>query len=462
LRGEPLLPSGRLPAALTRTPQSRIGDDIMAEYKLLFEHSGDPAYRTLAGYRATGGFQALPKALGMGRQAVIDEVKASGLRGRGGAGFPTWIKWNGLPKEKTRSHYVICNADEGEPGTFKDKELMENCPFQVVEGMAIAGFATQSDVGYIYIRGEFIDSARAMRAAIDEAYDAGLLGKNILGSGWDFDLYIHMGAGSYECGEESALMSSLMGERGMPRLKFPHAPLPTISGLFDSPTLINNVETYACAPFIVQNGGAWYASIGASTKNSRGTKLFSVSGHVNRPANYEIEFGTPLTELLDLAGGMKGGALKACVPGGSSVPMIDAEECGRAILGYEEMADVKSMVGSGGCMFLNEHTCIVTFTWRTAVFYANESCGKCTPCREGTRWLVQILERIMAGGGRQGDVELLLDVCSQIDGRSFCGLGDAAAWPVAGAIRVFREEFDYFIEHGRSMVQSEATLAMAP
>lgn len=434
----------------------------MAERKLLLEHAHDPTFRTLDGYKAHGGYKALTKTLGMDRQAVVDEVKASGLRGRGGAGFPTWIKWNGLPKEKTKPHYVLCNADEGEPGTFKDKQLMEETPFLLIEGMTIAGFATQSEQGYIYIRGEFIDAARALRRAIDEAYRAGLLGKNIQGSGFDFDLDIHLGAGSYECGEESALMSSLMGERGMPRLKFPHAPLPTIAGLWDRPTLINNVETYCCAPFIINNGGEWYASLGASTKNSRGTKLFSVSGHVNKPGNYEIEFGTPLKELLEMAGGVKGGKLKACVPGGSSVPIITAEDVDRAIIGYEEMADVKSMVGSGGCMFLNEHTCIVTFIWRTSLFYANESCGKCTPCREGTKWLVQILDRIRLGKGQEGDIELLQDICSQIDGRSFCGLGDAAAWPVAAALRVFPHEFEYFIKHGRSIVDTEPMLAMAP
>lgn len=426
----------------------------MAELKLLLEHSHDPNFATLAGYRATGGYQALQQAVGTERQAVIDQVKASGLRGRGGAGFPTWIKWNGLPKEKKVPHYVVCNADEGEPGTFKDKQLMETCPFLVVEGMTLAGYATQSDVGYIYIRGEFVDAARAVRKAIDEAYAAGLLGQNILGSGFNYDLHVHMGAGSYECGEESALMSSLMGERGMPRLKFPHAPLPTVAGLFDRPTLINNVETYACVPFIVARGGEWYATLGASTKNSRGTKIFSVSGHVNKPGNYEIEFGTTLMELLDLAGGIKGGALKACVPGGSSVPMIRTEACQKAVIGYEEMSEVKSMVGSGGCMFLNEHTCIVEYTWRTALFYARESCGKCTPCREGTRWMLQVLERIIRGRGQAGDIQLLLDVCDQIDGRSFCGLGDAAAWPVRGAIVQFPEEFEYYIAHGHSMVPS--------
>lgn len=434
----------------------------MAEYKLLFEHAHDPAFATLDGYRGKGGYEGLKKALGMERQAVIDQVKASGLRGRGGAGFPTWIKWNGIEKEKVRRHYILCNADEGEPGTFKDKQLMEETPFLVIEGMTIAGYATQGDQGFIYIRGEFVDAARAMRKAIDEAYAAGLLGKNIMGSGFDFDLDIHLGAGSYECGEESALMSSLVGERGMPRLKFPHAPLPTVAGLWDHPTVINNVETYACAPAIITKGGEWYATLGASTKNSRGTKLFSVSGHVNKPGNYEIEFGTTLMDLLEMAGGMKGGELKACVPGGSSVPIIDAEMCRRAVIGYEEMAEVQSMVGSGGCIFLNEHTCIVSFIWRTALFYARESCGKCTPCREGTTWMLQILERIVKGQGQPSDPALLLEICSLIDGRSFCGLGDAAAWPVAAALRVFPQEFDYYVQNGRSMVAGSQELLLVP
>lgn len=434
----------------------------MAELKLLFEHAHKPEFRTLKGYLANGGYTGLKKSLKMEKQAIIDEVKASGLRGRGGAGFPTWIKWNGIPKDKTQPHYILCNADEGEPGTFKDKQLMEECPFELIEGMTIAGFCTRAEVGYIYIRGEFVDAARSLRNAIDEAYAGGYLGKNIQGSGFDFDLYIHLGAGSYECGEESALMSSLMGERGMPRLKFPHAPLPTIAGLFDRPTVINNVETYCCAPYIVDRGGEWYATLGASTKNSRGTKLFSVSGHVNKPGNYEIEFGTTLMELLELSGGMKGGKLKACVPGGSSVPIINAADTEIAVIGYEEMAEVKTMVGSGACMFLNEHTCIVSFIWRTALFYANESCGKCTPCREGTKWMEQILRRIVMGNGQPGDMELLLQITEQIDGRSFCGLGDAAAWPVAAALRVFPEEFEYYIKNGTSIVKSAESKAMAP
>lgn len=433
----------------------------MAEKKLLLEHAHDPSSQTLAGYKKVGGYEGLAKAVKMEKQAVIDEVKASGLRGRGGAGFPSWIKWNGLPKEKRGPHYVLCNADEGEPGTFKDKQLMEQCPFQLVEGMTIAGFATLAEAGYIYIRGEFIDAARALRRAIDEAYANNLLGKNILGTDFSFDLHMHLGAGSYECGEESALMSSLMGERGMPRLKFPHAPLPTVSGVWEKPTLINNVETYSCVPHIVKRGGEWYATLGAQTKNSRGTKVFSVSGHVNKPGNYEIEFGTSLTELLELAGGIKGGKLKACIPGGSSMPVIKPDEVERAIIGYEEMQEVKSMVGSGGCMFFNEHTDIVMLCWRTALFYANESCGKCTPCREGTKWMIQILDRIIAGNGQPGDMELLTQVADQIEGRSFCALGDAAAWPVKAFIRQFPEEFQYWIEHGKSPVRSEASLAYA-
>jgi NADH-quinone oxidoreductase subunit F len=426
----------------------------MAEYKLLLEHSADPTWKSLEGYRRLGGYVGLPKALEMERSAIVDQIKASGLRGRGGAGAPAMLKWGGMPKEKKSPHYLICNADEGEPGTFKDKLLLETCPFELIEGMTIAGFAVQADAGYIYIRGEFMDGAKAVRAAINEAYANNLLGKNILGTGFNFDLFIHMGAGSYECGEETALMSSLMGERGMPRLKFPHAPFPVVKGVWDRPTLIHNVESFCNVPYIVHRGAEWWSSLGASTKNSRGTKIFSVSGHVNRPGNYEIEFGTRLTELIALAGGVRG-KLKACIPGGSSMPVIKPDEVERAIIGYEELNEVKTFVGSGGCMVLNETTDIVKFAWRTSIFYANESCGKCTPCREGTRWMVQILDRIVNGAGRSGDIDLLKQVASQIDGRSFCPLGDAAAWPIAAFLRQFPEEFEYYIEHGRSLVGSK-------
>lgn len=423
----------------------------MAELKVLFQDIDVPGIQTLEVYEQHGGYGALRKALGMTRQQVIDEVKASGLRGRGGAGFPAWIKWNGIPKDESKPHYVQCNADEGEPGTFKDRELMMRHPHQLIEGVIIAGYATLSKVGYIYIRGEYTEPARVMRRAIDEAYRAGYLGENILGSGVDFDLYIHMGAGSYECGEESAMMSSIMGERGQPRLKFPHAPLPTIAGLWDCPTLINNVETLSSVPAIIRNGGAWYASMG--TEKSTGTKIFSVSGHVNKPGNYEVEMGTPLMELLELAGGVKG-RLKAVIPGGSSVPILPAERCD-VNLDYESLQAAGTMLGSGGFMVLNDTVCIVKFMRRTAAFYAHESCGKCTPCREGTRWMVKIFDRILAGGGRMEDIDLLLDICDQIDGRSYCALGDAAAWPIRASIKHYRHEYEYYIQHGHSMVEAQ-------
>lgn len=423
----------------------------MAELKVLFKDIDVPGIQTLEVYEQYGGYSALRKALGMTRQQVIDEVKASGLRGRGGAGFPAWIKWNGIPKDEGKPHYVQCNADEGEPGTFKDRELMMRHPHQLIEGIIIAGYATLSKVGYIYIRGEYTEPARVMRRAIDEAYRAGYLGKNILGSGVDFDLYIHMGAGSYECGEESAMMSSIMGERGQPRLKFPHAPLPTIAGLWDCPTLINNVETLSCVPAIIRNGGAWYASMG--TEKSTGTKIFSVSGHVNKPGNYEVEMGTPLMELLELAGGVRG-TLKAVIPGGSSVPILPAEKCD-VNLDYESLQAAGTMLGSGGFIVLNDTVCIVKFMRRTAAFYAHESCGKCTPCREGTRWMVKIFDRILAGGGRMEDIDLLLDICDQIDGRSYCALGDAAAWPIRASIKHYRHEYEYYIKHGHSIVEAE-------
>lgn len=422
----------------------------MAELKVLFKDIDVPGIDKLEVYEQHGGYSALRKALGMTRQQVIDEVKASGLRGRGGAGFPAWIKWNGIPKDESKPHYVLCNADEGEPGTFKDRELMLRHPHQLIEGIIIAGYATLSKVGYIYIRGEYTEPARSMRRAIDEAYRAGYLGRNILGSGVDFDLYIHMGAGSYECGEESAMMSSIMGERGQPRLKFPHAPLPTIAGVWNCPTLINNVETLSCVPAIIRNGGAWYASMG--TEKSTGTKIFSVSGHVNKPGNYEVEMGTPLMELLELAGGVKG-KLKAVIPGGSSVPILPAEKCD-VNLDYESLQAAGTMLGSGGFMVLNDTVCIVKFMRRTAAFYAHESCGKCTPCREGTRWMVKIFDRILAGGGRMEDIDLLLDICDQIDGRSYCALGDAAAWPIRASIKHYRHEYEYFIQHGHSMVEA--------
>ncbi len=423
----------------------------MAELNLIFEHRNVPGIENLEIYQKHGGYAGLRKAVTLERQAVIDEVKASGLRGRGGAGFPTWIKWNGIPKDTNKSHYVLCNADEGEPGTFKDREIMLAVPHTMVEGMIIAAYATLATTGFVYIRGEFVESAQRVRAAIDQCYKAGLLGKNILGvEGFNFDLHIHMGAGSYECGEESALMSSLMGERGQPRLKAPHGPLPVISGVWESPTLINNVETYAAAAFILAKGGDWYSKLG--TERSKGTKIFSISGHVAKPGNYEIELGTPLMELVALAGGVTGGKLKAIIPGGSSVPIVPADACAGINLDYEACAAAGTMVGSGGCMVFNERTDIVLLARRTSEFYAHESCGKCTPCREGTRWMFKVLDRICTGSGQPGDIELLLNICDQIDGRSYCGLGDAAAWPIRAFIKHYRHEFEYWIEHKKSPV----------
>jgi len=427
----------------------------MGIVNLLFANREVANIESIDVYEAHGGYAGLRKAVTIERQAVVDEVKVSGLRGRGGAGFPTWIKWNGLPKNYDSPHYVVCNADEGEPGTYKDRELMLKLAHTLVEGMIIAGYATSSKAGYIYIRGEYVEPAWQVRKAIDQAYKAGYLGKNILGvAGFDYDLYIHMGAGSYECGEESALMSSLMGERGNPRLKFPHAPLPTVEGVWRSPTLINNVETFCAATWILANSGAAYAKLG--TERSKGTKVISVSGHIRKPANYEVEMGTPLLDLIDAAGGVTGGALKAVIPGGSSVQIMPVDRLAAINLDYESCTANGTLLGSGGFMVFNDRTDIVLLMKRTAEFYAHESCGKCTPCREGTRWLFKILDRITSGGGQEGDIELLLSVCENIDGRSYCGLGDAAAWPIVGAIKVFRDEFEYWIRNKRSPVSGKA------
>lgn len=422
----------------------------MGILNLLFENRDVPNIENIDVYEERGGYVGLRKALKMERAAVVEEIKVSGLRGRGGAGVPASLKWGGLPKNTDVPHYVICNADEGEPGTYKDRELMLKAAHTLVEGMIIGGYATYGTAGYIYIRGEYVEPAWQVRKAIDQAYKKGYLGKNILGSGFDFDLYIHLGAGSYECGEESALMSSLMGERGNPRLKFPHAPYPVVSGVWGRPTLVNNVETFCAARWVLTHSGAEYAKYG--TERSKGSKIISVSGHIAKPANYEIEMGTPLMELIDIAGGVTNGRLKAVIPGGSSVQIMTAEQCTKINLDYESCSANGTLLGSGGFMVFNDLTDIPLLMKRTAEFYMHESCGKCTPCREGTRWIYKIMDRITSGGGQPGDVDLLLDVCSQIDGRSYCGLGDAAAWPIVGAIKAFRPEFEYWIQHKKSPV----------
>lgn len=413
--------------------------------QILFKYRDVENYKDIDVYMKHEGYQAAKKALGMEQDAIIDELKASGLRGRGGAGFPTFIKWNGIPKNWNKPHYLVINADEGEPGTAKDRELMNRMPHLLVEGCIIASWAIRSHSCYIYIRGEYVEPGRAVRRAVEEAYAKGFLGKGIFGTGFELDIHVHMGAGSYECGEESALMSSLMGDRGMPRHKPPSAPLPVISGVWDSPTVVNNVETIATAVPILNMGGAEYGKLGSG--RSLGTKLFTISGHVNKPANYEFVLGTPIREMLDAAGGPLGGKpLKFFIPGGSSTPLFPATDKYLDLpMDYETMMANGSMLGSGGLMFFNEDVSVPELMTRLMEFYAHESCGKCTPCREGTNWLTKIHHRLMAGGGRREDLDILLDVCNNIGGRSFCALGDAAAMPIQGAMKFFRNEYEALI-----------------
>lgn len=396
-------------------------------------------------YKQTGGYQALPKALKEFKpDQVIDEVKKSALRGRGGAGFPTGMKWSFVPKESKRPKYVVCNADESEPGTGKDRDLMRYDPHQMIEGMIIAGYALGSSTSYIYIRGEYWYIKEILEKAIAQAYAQGYLGKNILGSGFDHDMYVHPGAGAYICGEETALLESLEGKRGHPRLK---PPFPAVVGLYGGPTVVNNVETLAVVPHIILNGGEWYKALG--TEKSGGTKLFTVSGHVNNPGNFEVPMGYPLMKLINEdCGGIAGGRrLKAVIPGGSSVPILTAEECEKVNLDYESVAAAGSMLGSGGIIVMDETADIFESTMNLTHFYKHESCGWCTPCREGTRWLYKACERMKRYEGRPGDVELLYDLADKILGKSFCALGDAAAMPVQSAIKKFREDFDRRIKH---------------
>jgi NADH-quinone oxidoreductase subunit F len=413
--------------------------------QILFKYRRLAGYHNLDVYQENEGYSALKVALTMEPDAIINELKLSGLRGRGGAGFPTHIKWNGIPKNWDKPHYLVINADEGEPGTAKDREIMNLMPHMLIEGCIIASWAIRANNCYIYVRGEYMEPIAQLRKAIAQCYDKGLLGKNILKSGFDLDIVVHQGAGSYECGEESALMSSLMGERGMPRHKPPSAPLPVISGVWSSPTIVNNVETIATVPPILNMGGAEYAKWG--TERSKGTKLFTISGHVQRPANYEIVLGTPVREMLEIAGGpLDGKPLKFYIPGGSSTPLLPAtDEYLDLAMDYETMGANGTMLGSGGLMFFNEDVSIPELMTRLMHFYAHESCGKCTPCREGTNWLTKIHNRIMAGGGRYEDLDLLLDICNNIGGRSFCALGDAAAMPIQGAMRFFRNEYEALI-----------------
>jgi NADH-quinone oxidoreductase subunit F len=413
--------------------------------QVLFKHRGVKDYADIKVYMKHGGYESAKKALNMEPDDVINEVKTSGLRGRGGAGFPAHIKWSGIPKNWDKPHYLVVNADEGEPGTAKDRVLLNEMPHLLVEGCIMTCWAIHSKACYIYVRGEYFEPIQSLTNAIEQAYEKGFLGKGIFGTDYDLDIYVHRGAGSYECGEESALMSSLMGERGMPRHKPPSGPLPVVSGVWNSPTVINNVETIAAVPPIFEMGAAEYAKIG--TGRSLGTKLITVSGHVEKPGVYEFALSTPIREILEFAGGpWKGKPLKFLIPGGSSCPMFPATDQYLDLpYDYETMMSNGSMLGSGGLMFFNEDVSVPKIMTRLIHFYAHESCGKCTPCREGTSWMAKIHDRIMAGGGRPEDVDILLDICKNLAGRSFCALGDAAAMPIQGAMKHFRHEYEALI-----------------
>ena len=400
-----------------------------------------------------GGYQALEKALKqMTPETIIDEVKKSNLRGRGGAGFPTGMKWSFVPKDSPKARYVICNADESEPGTCKDRPLMEMDPHQLIEGMVIAGRAIGSHLGFIYIRGEYRYVLDIVQKALNEAYERGYLGKNILGSGFDFDLLVHTGAGAYECGEESALMESLEGKRGYPRIK---PPFPAVVGLYGCPTIINNVETLSAVPTIILGGGEAYANLG--TPKNGGTRLLCVSGHVNKPGIYEIPLGMNMKEFIyGMAGGITGGKkLKAVIPGGSSCPLMTADEIDIP-MDYDSVAKAGSMLGSGGMVVMDEDTCMVDMARRIMHFYAHESCGWCIPCREGTTWLRKMLERIHAGFGREQDIDMLSELSKNILGRSFCPLGDAAAMPTISIVQKWRGEFEEHLRGGCAYKSAEA------
>lgn len=405
-------------------------------------------------YLKVGGYQAWNKILDekMSPEDVIEIVKASGLRGRGGAGFPTGLKWSFMPRNAPVQKYIVCNSDESEPGTCKDRDILRFNPHALVEGMVIAGYCIGATVGYNYMRGEFLDEPYEHFAqAVKEAYANGYLGKNIKGSGVDFDLYPTLGAGAYICGEETALLESLEGKKGQPRFK---PPFPANVGLYGKPTTINNTESLSSVPSIIREGAEWFKAFGV--ENSGGTKCFSVSGHVNNPGNFEVNMGMPFTELLELAGGVKDGRkLKAVIPGGSSVPVVPADTMMELTMDYDSIAKAGSMLGSGALIVMDETTDMVKVLHRLSRFYFSESCGQCTPCREGTGWLYRMLTRIVEGKGLAEDLDKLDDVASKIEGRTICALGDAAAMPVRSFIKHYREEFEYYIEHKCSMVDSK-------
>jgi len=404
-------------------------------------------------YQARGGYQALRKILGVGGaepmtpDQVIAEVKLSGLRGRGGAGFPTGLKWSFMPRQYNGQKYLVCNSDEGEPGTCKDRDILMYNPHAVIEGMAIAAYAMGISVGYNYTHGEIFEVYERFEAALEQARAAGLLGQQILGSSFSFQLHGHHGFGAYICGEETALLESLEGKKGQPRFK---PPFPASFGLYGKPTTINNTETFAAVPWIIRQGGQAYLDVGKP--NNGGTKIFSVVGDVNLPGNYEVPMGTPFAKLLELAGGVKGGALKAVIPGGSSAPVLPASIMMECTMDYDSIAKAGSMLGSGAVIVMNDTRCMVKSLLRLSYFYQHESCGQCTPCREGTGWLWRMVDRIEHGRGRMDDIELLNSVADNIQGRTICALGDAAAMPVRAMIKHFRDEFIHHIQHQSCIV----------
>ncbi len=401
-------------------------------------------------YKAAGGYQALEKILieKTDPETIINEVKASGLRGRGGAGFPTGLKWSFINRAATGDKYIVCNSDEGEPGTFKDRDILRYNPHALIEGMIIAGYVIGAKAGYNYIRGEFWEPYERFEQALESARAAGYLGQNILDSGFDYELHSHLGAGAYICGEETALLESIEGKKGQPRFK---PPFPAMFGLYGRPTIINNTETLASIPDILTKGGEWFKNIGV--ENSGGPKLFSISGNVEKPGNYEIPMGTPFAELLEMAGGMRNGAqLKAVIPGGSSSPVIPGAQMMDLNMDYDSIANAGSMLGSGAVIVMDEHNCMVKILERMSYFYYEESCGQCTPCREGTGWMYRVVNRIENGKGCIADLDLLDDVADKIQGKTICALGEAAALPVAGMLRHYRDEFLYHIEHQKCQV----------
>jgi NADH-quinone oxidoreductase subunit F len=419
------------------------------ETVVLSKHFGDAGARAYAGWVERGGYQGLRMALGMTPEAIIEEVKASGLRGRGGAGFPTGLKWSFMPKNDGKPHYLCCNADESEPGTFKDREIMRWTPHALIEGCAIASYAIGAEICYIYIRGEFTEPLKVMEQAVAEAYANGALGADVFGSGKRIDVVLFRGAGAYICGEETALMNSLEGKRGNPRIK---PPFPAAAGLFGMPTTINNVETLAAVPPILVRGAAWYKGLCLGNPKSTGTKLFSVCGHVMRPGNYEITMGFPMKDLIhELAGGMRPGrTLKAVIPGGSSVPIMSRDEAEAALCDYEGIVEKGSMLGSAGFIVMDDSADIVYEVYRLAKFYAHESCAQCTQCREGTAWTTKILERILRGQGKREDLDLLLDLSEQMTGKTICVLSDSCAAPIVSGIQKFRSEFDAYLNRSRA------------